>query len=194
MIWILLPPPSAAEKALNCVQFKCLMPCAAPRVCCCVCTVVRPCPLGVNTDKSGWTTVGERLGPTGGGINLAPLNATRALQGHIFKASPHNVPNRHWRFYGTNGWFHGLLLDCSKSSKYRNNVGRWGAFEEQRGLWWKERMIWLNECALFLLFSLVGQQKKTGGNVLMRSCERDKEIVFRHKWPQSRSHLCRQDG
>lgn len=44
-----------------------------------------------------------------------------ALEDHIFKTSPYNNPNRHKRFYGTNGWFHGLLLDCSKSSKYRNN-------------------------------------------------------------------------
>lgn len=28
-------------------------------------------------------------------------------------------------------------------------------------LWWRERVIWLNECALFLLFSLVGNRATT---------------------------------
>lgn len=31
------------------------------------------------------------------------------------------IPNATKRVYGTNGWFHGLLADCSKRGKYRNN-------------------------------------------------------------------------
>lgn len=51
--------------------------------------------------------------------NSAYLSTMLDLQGHIFKTSPHSNTNCHKWFYGTNGWFPGLLLDCSKSNKYR---------------------------------------------------------------------------